>query len=71
MIEWLNCSPFHPTHFVGYAERYVGYIPTREDFEAKSYASSFTPFLSDLFPYREDVGEVMVREATELLKELA
>lgn len=64
-------SPFHPTHFVGYAERYVGYIPTREDFEAKSYASSFTPFLSDLFPYREDVGEVMVREATELLKELA
>ena len=64
-------SPFRPTHFVGYAERYVGYIPTREDFEAKSYASSFVPFLSDLFPYREDVGEVVVREATELLKELA
>jgi len=63
-------APFRPTHFVGYADRYVGYIPTREDFRVKSYASSFVPFLSDLFPYREDVGDVMVREATELLEEM-
>ncbi|HID10751.1 MAG TPA: hypothetical protein EYP17_05565 [Candidatus Latescibacteria bacterium] len=63
-------SPFRPTFFVGYADRYIGYIPTREDFQIKSYASSFVPFLSDLFPYREDVGEVMVREAAGLLEEM-
>ena len=42
----------------------------RDSFRVKSYASSFVPFLSDLFPYREDVGDVMVREATELLEEM-
>ena len=59
----------------GYANDYVGYIPTadRYSFEklnALSYPAYFTPWICGEFRYREDVGEVLVSEMISLGKRL-
>lgn len=50
----------------GYANDYVGYIPTPDRYdlsqEKYSYPAYFTPMMNSEFRFREDVGDVLVHE---------
>jgi hypothetical protein len=58
----------------GYANDYVGYIPTPDRYDLRDeyyrYAAYFTPLMNGEFRYREDVGDVLVREMVALAQEV-
>jgi neutral ceramidase len=64
-------SPFPMTVVTTLADRYIGYIPDREDFTAQGYASSMVPLVLQVPPYQPTVGEVLVDGAARLLETLA
>jgi hypothetical protein len=51
---------------VGYANDYVGYIPSADRYdltkEQFSYPAYFTPMMNGEFRFREDVGDVLVQQ---------
>jgi hypothetical protein len=51
---------------VGYADDYVGYIPSADQYDLQtepfSYPAYFTPTMNGEFRFREDVGDVLVHE---------
>ncbi len=67
----MEAFPQYHVIVTGYANDYVGYIPTpdRYDFEkldALPYPAYFTPWISGEFRYREDVGDLLVSEMVSL-----
>jgi len=58
----------------GYANDYVGYIPSADRYDVASekfsYAAYFTPGMNGEFRFREDVGDVLVREMVRLAHEM-
>ena len=53
---------------IGYANGVVGYIPTLEDFRNNGYAATLAPKIYGNFPFREDVGKILVTEVVNLLR---
>jgi hypothetical protein len=58
----------------GYANDYVGYIPSADRYdltaERFSYPAYFTPMMNGEFRFREDVGDVLVKQLVELAHEI-
>jgi hypothetical protein len=58
----------------GYANDYIGYIPTPDRYDLQDehyrYAAYFTPLMDGEFRYREDVGDVLVRDMVALAQEV-
>jgi len=54
----------------GYANDYVGYIPSADRYdltaERFSYPAYFTPMMNGEFRFREDVGDVLVKKLVEM-----
>ena len=59
----------------GYANDYVGYIPSADRYdltgERFSYPAYFAPMMNGEFRFREDVGDVLVQNLVELAHEIA
>ncbi len=59
----------------GYADDYVGYIPSADRYDTKDdqyrYAAYFTPLMNGEFRYREDVGDVLVHDMIALAQKTA
>ncbi len=57
----------------GYADDYVGYIPSADRYDMKDdqyrYAAYFTPLMNGEFRYREDVGDVLVHDMIALAQD--
>jgi hypothetical protein len=57
----------------GYADDYVGYIPSADRYDLRderySYPAYFTPLMNGEFRYREDVGDVLVHDMVALAQE--
>jgi neutral ceramidase len=58
-------SPFSPTYVVGYANGYLGYVPTPEAFQEGGYETESAAHLADR------AGLVLVEESLSLLRDLA
>lgn len=58
----------------GYANDYVGYIPSADRYdltaERFSYPAYFAPMMNGEFRFREDVGDVLVQNLVELAHEI-
>jgi hypothetical protein len=58
----------------GYANDYVGYIPTPDRYdlsqEEYSYPAYYTPMLNGEFRFREDVGDILVHDLVGLASEI-
>jgi len=58
----------------GYANDYVGYIPTPDRYDLSqgkfSYPAYFTPMLNSEFRFREDVGDVLVHKLVAFASEI-
>ncbi|MDD5687545.1 MAG: neutral/alkaline non-lysosomal ceramidase N-terminal domain-containing protein [Elusimicrobia bacterium] len=52
---------------VCYSNDYIGYIPDKKDFEKKNYASSMVPYMAGFFKFRNDVGDVLVKEVKDMI----
>ncbi len=60
--------PFLYTFVACYANNYIGYIPTKEEFEKGSYAAKLVPKMCGNFSFTPDVGEVLVENILKLIK---
>jgi len=63
-------SPFPYTFVIGYANGCYGYIPTREAFKEGGYEVEEAYKYYGIYPFREDVGEVVVDCALKGLKKI-
>ncbi len=70
-LKIMEGSPFKETMVAGYAANYVGYIPTTIDYELSGYASTRVPMLLKNSPFVNDVSQLVVTEALNLLHHLA
>jgi len=69
-LEIKRRSPFENTVVVGYNGPWIGYIPTKEDFRRKGYAAHMVPKISDYPPFVENVGEIVIDNALNMIEEL-
>jgi len=60
---------FDDTFVIGYYGKQIGYIPDEFDFKRRGYAATVVPRIMDIFPYKKNVGEILVKEALKLFKE--
>ncbi|PIU50937.1 hypothetical protein COS91_07055 [Candidatus Desantisbacteria bacterium CG07_land_8_20_14_0_80_39_15] len=71
-IKIKEISPYKSAFVVGYANDYIGYIPDEEDFKIgdgfRGYAAFRAPMYTGFFPFKENVGEILVQEIKELLR---
>ena len=63
-------SPFPHTFVIGYANDFLGYIPSQAEFARHGYAADTVPYMLGLFPFAPQVGQVFVAEALRLLDDL-
>jgi hypothetical protein len=63
-------SPFAQTFLVGYANDFLGYLPTPAEFERRGYAAETVPYILDQFPFAPHVGQVFVEECLQFLHDL-
>jgi len=69
-LKIMEGSPFRKTMVVGYSASYVGYIPTPIDYKLMGYASTKVPTILRNPPFVEDVSQVVVEEALNVLRRL-
>lgn len=65
-----DALPSKTVFVITYANGSIPYIPSKYDFQIKSYASSFVPRIFGVMPFREDVGDVLVENIIQNIKEL-
>jgi hypothetical protein len=65
----LSLKEIHgPAMTVGYANGYVGYIPTERAYEnPNDYASYLAPMFATLFPFSPKAGELLLQETASLI----
>ena len=63
-------SPFKKLMVAGYSGKYVGYIPTPEEFDRKGYAAYTVPLLVNLPPYVPNIAYILEKKSLEILMEL-
>ena len=61
-------SPWPTTFLITYANGCVGYIPDEKDYQNNGYAARLAPAIYDHFPFRSDVGAVLVDGVKELMR---
>ncbi len=61
-------SPWPNTFLITYANGCVGYIPDEKDYQNSGYAARLAPAIYDYFPFRSDVGAVLVDGLKELMR---
>jgi len=63
-----NCFPDKVVFTITYANGSIPYIPSKYDFQVNGYASSFTPRVLGVMPFREDVGDVLIENIVDFIK---
>ncbi len=63
-MEVKQRSPFRPTHTIGYANGWIGYVPTPEAFEEGGYEADSAAHLAD------NAGLVLVEQSLDLLNSM-
>jgi len=70
-LEIKKISPFKYNFFISYSNDYVGYIPTKNDFfKGRFYASKVAPMFTNFFPFKENVGDILIEGFKELIGSL-
>ncbi len=55
---------------VGYANDYIGYIPTEKDFENNGYGAKEVPQIIGNFPFAKNVGSILTEQILKLVHSL-
>ena len=63
-----KCFPDKIVFTITYANGSIPYIPSKYDFQIEGYASSFTPRILGVMPFREDVGDVLIENMVDFIK---
>jgi len=62
---------FAPLVTIGYANGYIGYIPSREAYRNRTdYACYFAPMFTQVFPFTPEIEGLIVRESRRILKSI-
>jgi len=65
-LEIKRKSPFNNVFIIEHYGNRAGYIPDEFDFKRGGYAATEVPRINGIFPYKQEVGEVLVNQTLKL-----